>query len=176
MKTLNYLIAVLFLVANLNCKTTYNIAKENLAMYEVIQSYIEFNTNSSSLYFRTIVEPSLDSTFSEIVDYAYLNSSTNLIGDNSKMKFEDIFKEEEIILLKQRAAKVQEVKLSHIRLSGINISKKKNNALSVTVPIFSSNEKYALMYVEGNSGGDLYVFIKSKNTWKPYTISNIWVS
>lgn len=173
MKAIRYLFLVSILMCNLGCGSSQNTENLDAEKYQVISAYFNFNKGNNP-FVKSIKNPSFGSTLKDLIKYSELNNSHNLIDKSFGIKFEDIFPQDEIEHLKYQAENVPLVKLKNEIL---RVSKKMDaNSLAVTVPILSKDGQYAIMYVEGNSGGDLFVLKKIDNEWTPFSILSVWVS
>ena len=176
MKGIKYLICAVAILFSLNCKSTYGIQNITLEQSEVINAYFE-NRKEKKLFFKSLVKPSSSSILADFIGYSELNSSHNIIERKFGVQFEKVFDEEEMLYLKQKAKLVKKVKFDKELLDNIRFSKKLDfNTLILSVPVLSSDGRYALIYVESTEGGDLIVFKKTDDKWKVNYIRSDWIS
>lgn len=176
MKKVKFLVTIFVLVGSLNCKSTQNFSVLDKEVFNVIEAYFNFN-KGKKVFVKTIQGPSFGSPLANLIEYDELNNSHNLIERSFGLQFERIFDEEEIIYLKSQIGNVVALDFNKDSMTDVKISKKRDiNTLAVTVPVFSRDRQYAIMYVESESGGDLFTFKKAGQHWKAYTILSVWVS
>lgn len=176
MERLKYLMIVVSILCNSNCKSTRVVQEVTREQYEVIKTYF-INREDMNLFFKSLDTPSGNSTLSDLITYDVLNGSHDIDNKKFGVEFERIFNEEEIKSLQQKAQMTKAIKLDLNLLDGVEISKKLDfKTLVVSIPIISGDGKYALMYIESIGGGELIVFKKSNGIWKANYFLSDWIS
>lgn len=103
----------------------------------------------------------------------------NAKSKEEKIDFSKIFTKKEIDHMNEQAANLK----SKTWQDYINIKYRKplknNNkhlTYSYTKPVFTIDSNYALIYKEGNNGGNMFVYQKINKEWKPVAVSMVFVN
>jgi len=113
----------------------------------------------------------------------------NIINENDKIDYSNIFTEEEINYMSKQIGDIRPMTWQdYIGIKPIKKSiKKYDNAYQdninvasgtffLTQPVFTINHDFALIYQENGFGGILVIYQKINNSWKAVASTSVWVS
>ena len=156
-----------------SCTTTSRLQPDHLK-YAVINCVLE-HYKPYSIYLTT-VKPDFSHLPSERIQEIDVNLllQFNISSNNQNLKFENVFTLQEIEEINRgfKEVKIQKLERKYINESHRITSNKK--ARRITTPVVLENKKYAFVYSEGPSDGELICVELLNGKWDPLFVSPIW--
>lgn len=174
-------ISIVICVILLGCGTNYRSAyPEEIRVLERHFSNLE---KGEKLNKHTIDKISLPSkrSLKDFIDFATFNDNIAANGNPNAIKFDTIFDSSEMDYIKKKISTAEPFRLKQSWLPNVNLTNKTKSTSGeisfTTLPVLSSDGRYAIFYTEDYFGGQIYVYKKnSSGEWEFLSTSSIWMS
>ena len=175
-------ISLILILTLLSCKSTAISVDPTGETYAVINQVLKGEKSQKlvekSLTQQTAYRSTRHQNFEDYFDYTFLNLNPLVREDGSKIDFRTLLTQEELSALKRKSSNLKEVKFSRRFLDkSVRLVKKRNEkSISLSLPIFTSNRKFAFVFLESSSGASLLCYKKMGTDWKLFSVNTIWIS